>query len=119
MFDRIVSMDPAFGLLVVDIDNLKIANDTMGHVVGDSLIQEVATRLSGIVPNGASRIGGDEFAVLIDDCRNHTELAAAADRIVEAMKTPFDCGGYTITPQITMGGVVYEIDGSDPDLLRQ
>lgn len=119
MFDRIVSMDPAFGLLVVDIDNLKIANDTMGHVVGDSLIQEVAARLSEMVPGGASRIGGDEFAVLIDGCRNHAELAAAADRIVDAMKTPFECGGYTITPQITMGGVVYEIDGVDPDLLRQ
>ncbi|RDV04077.1 EAL domain-containing protein [Undibacter mobilis] len=119
MFDRIVSMDPAFGLLVVDIDNLKIANDTMGHVVGDSLIQEVAARLSQIVPNGASRIGGDEFAVLIDGCRSHAELAAAADRIVEAMKTTFDCAGYTLTPQITMGGVVYEIDGVDPDLLRQ
>jgi diguanylate cyclase (GGDEF)-like protein len=119
MFDRIVSMDPAFGLLVVDIDNLKIANDTMGHVVGDSLIQEVAARLSEIVPNGASRIGGDEFAVLIDGCRSHAELAAAASHIVDAMKTPFECGGYTITPQITMGGVVYEIDGVDPDLLRQ
>ncbi|WP_137042669.1 bifunctional diguanylate cyclase/phosphodiesterase [Pseudolabrys sp. FHR47] len=119
MFDRIVSMDPAFGLLVVDIDNLKIANDTMGHVVGDSLIQEVAARLSEAAPNGASRIGGDEFAVLIDGCRSHAELAAAADRIVEAMKTPFDCAGYTITPQITMGGVVYELDGVDPDLLRQ
>jgi diguanylate cyclase (GGDEF)-like protein len=119
MFDRIVSMDPAFGLLVVDIDNLKIANDTMGHVVGDTLIQEVATRLSEFAPNGASRIGGDEFAVLIDGCRSHAELAAAADKIVDAMKAPFDCGGYTLTPQITMGGVVYEVDGVDPDLLRQ
>ena len=119
MFDRIVSMDPAFGLLVVDIDSLKIANDTMGHVVGDSLIQEVATRLSQAVPDGASRIGGDEFAVLIDGCRNHAELAVAADRIIDAMKAPFECGGFTLSPQITMGGVVYGIDGVDADLLRQ
>ena len=119
VFDRIVSMDPAFGLLVIDIDNLKIANDTMGHVVGDSLIQEVAARLTEVAPNAASRIGGDEFGVVIDGCRTHDELAAVADRIIEAMKAPFDCGGYTITPQITMGGVVYELDGVDPDLLRQ
>ena len=119
VFDRIVSMDPAFGLLVIDIDNLKIANDTMGHVVGDSLIQEVAARLIEVAPNAASRIGGDEFGIVIDGCRSHDELAEAADRIVEAMKAPFDCGGYTITPQITMGGVVYELDGVDPDLLRQ
>lgn len=119
VFDHVVSMDPAFGFLIIDIDNLKIANDTMGHVVGDSLIQEVAARLTEIVPNGASRIGGDEFGVVIDGCRSQGELAAVADQIVEAMKQPFDCGGYTITPQITMGGVVYEIDGVDPDLLRQ
>ena len=119
VFDRIVSMDPAFGLLIIDIDNLKIANDTMGHVVGDSLIQEVAARLIEVVPSGASRIGGDEFGVIVDGCRSHDELAAVADRIVDAMKQTFECGGYTITPQITMGGVVYEIDGVDPDLLRQ
>lgn len=119
MFDRVVSMDPAFGLLLVDIDNLKIANDTMGHVVGDSLIQEVAARLVEIVPNGASRIGGDEFGVVVDGCRSHDELAAVADTIIDAMKQPFECGGYTITPQITMGGVVYEIDGVDPEHLRQ
>ena len=119
VFDRVVSMDPAFGMLVIDIDNLKIANDTMGHVVGDSLIQEVAARLSEAVPNAASRIGGDEFGVVIDGCRTHEELAEAADRIVDIMKTTFDCGGYTIMPQITMGGVVYELDGVDPDLLRQ
>ncbi len=119
MFDRIVSMDPAFGLLVVDIDDLKIANDTMGHVVGDTLIQEVAARLSDCVPNGASRIGGDEFGLLIDGCASHDELAAMSDRIIAAMQAPFDCGGFTLTPQITMGGVVYGIDGVDRDLLRQ
>ncbi|MFA6264242.1 MAG: EAL domain-containing protein [Pseudolabrys sp.] len=119
MFDRIVSMDPAFGLLVIDIDNLKIVNDTMGHVVGDSLIQEVAARLTELVPNGACRIGGDEFAVLADGCRDHAELAATADKIVAAMRSSFECGGYTIIPQITMGGVVYELDGVDPELLRQ
>jgi len=119
MFERIVANSPAFGLLVIDIDNLKIANDTMGHVVGDGLIQEVAGRLGEVAPNVACRLGGDEFAVLVDDCHNHSELGVVADAVIQAMREPFDCGGFTIMPQITMGGVVYGIDGNNADLLRQ
>ena len=119
MSDRIISEEPAFGLMIVDIDNLKIVNDTMGHVVGDSLIQEVARRFSKIVPNASCRVGGDEFAVLVDNCSDHQTLNATIEEIAQAMKEPFECGGYTIIPQVTMGGVVYGIDGIDADLLRQ
>ena len=119
MSDRIISDEPAFGLLNVDIDNLKIANDTMGHVVGDSLIQEVARRFSKIVPNASCRVGGDEFAILVDNCSDHQTLRSIIDEIVQEMTEPFECGGYTIIPQVTMGGVVYGIDGIDADLLRQ
>ncbi len=119
IFDRIVADDPAFALLVVDIDNLKIANDTMGHVVGDGLIQEVASRLASVVPNAACRLGGDEFAVLVEGCRSHSELSVVADAVMRTMREPFDCNGYTIIPQITMGGVVYGVDGNNADFLRQ
>lgn len=119
MFERVVASEPAFGLLVVDIDNLKIANDTMGHVVGDGLIQQVASRLAGVVPNAACRLGGDEFAALVDNCHSHTELSAIADTVMQAMREPFDCDGYTIIPQVTMGGVVFGVDGRNADFLRQ
>ncbi len=119
VFDRLLADEPAFGMLVVDIDNLKIANDTMGHVVGDALIQEVANRLRHIAPNGACRVGGDEFSIIIDGCSNHDDLKAVVEKIAHAMKQPLECGGYTIIPQITMGGVVYGVDGIDTDLLRQ
>lgn len=119
VFDRLIDDEPAFGILVIDIDNLKIANDTMGHVVGDSLIQEVAGRLKQIIPNGSCRVGGDEFSVIVDGCSSHDDLNPVVDQIAHAMKQPFECGGYTIIPQITMGGVVYGVDGIDTDLLRQ
>ncbi|MBS0245943.1 MAG: EAL domain-containing protein [Proteobacteria bacterium] len=119
IFERIVADKPAFGLLVIDIDNLKIANDTMGHVVGDGLIQEVAARLAHVVPNAACRLGGDEFAVLVDGCHSHHELSPVAEAIMRAMREPFDCDDYTIIPQVTMGGVVYGVDGDNADFLRQ
>jgi diguanylate cyclase (GGDEF)-like protein len=116
---RIISDEPAFGLLIVDIDNLKIVNDTMGHVVGDSLIQEVARRLGETVPVSSCRLGGDEFAILVDNCRDRAALSAVAREIAAAMNAPFECAGNTIIPLVTIGGVVYGVDGIDPDVLRQ
>ena len=120
MMSRRVKRDAqSFGLLVIDIDNLKIVNDTMGHVVGDSLIQEVANRLKETVPSMSCRLGGDEFAVLADGCDDHADLTAMAGRIVSAMQASFECSGNTIVPQITIGGVVYGVDGVTADVLRQ
>lgn len=108
-----------FGLLVLDIDNLKIVNDTMGHIVGDRLIQEVARRLRDVGPSSPSRLGGDEFAVLIDGCDNHIVLAALAHKLMRAMQVAFECNGNTIVPRVTLGGVVYGVDGAGADVLRQ
>jgi len=119
MSARVESKTSSFGLLVVDIDNLKIVNDTMGHVVGDSLIQEVARRFKEIVPATSCRLGGDEFAVLMDGCTDHVALGALAESIARAMKMPFECSGNTIIPQVTIGGVVYGVDGTNADVLRQ
>lgn len=119
MSHRIISDEPTFGLMIGDIDNLKIVNDTMGHVVGDSLIQEVAQRLSDVASTASCRLGGDEFAVLVDDCSDHAALGAVAQQVTRAMSAPFECGGNTIVPQVTIGGVVYGMDGTDPDVLRQ
>lgn len=119
MSDRTISDDPNFGLLLVDVNNLKIVNDTMGHIIGDSLLQEIARRVTAIVPSGACRLGGDEFAILVDDCRDHSVLAAVVEKIIVSLREPLECGGYTIIPQATIGGVVYGVDGIDVDLLRQ
>lgn len=116
---RLKSKAPSFGLLIVDIDNLKVVNDTMGHVVGDALIKEVARRFKEIMPETSCRLGGDEFTVLADDCGDHAALSALADRISLAMKRPFEHDGNTIVPRVTIGGVVHGADGTDADTLRQ
>jgi len=110
----------AFGLLVADIDYLKTINDTMGHLVGDSAIQEVATRFRKLGQTAtAFRLGGDEFALLVDGCRDHAALRETAGTVLAAMAAPFECDGNMIVPQVTIGGVVSGIDGIEAGVLRQ
>ena len=108
------------GLLLIDIDNLKIANDTLGHAFGDELIRQVASRIAATArPGTACRIGGDEFLAILDDCREPDALKAAAERILASMETPFIYDGHTIVPHVTIGGALYGRDGRDSDTLRQ
>jgi len=117
-----VERSPAgLGLLLLDIDNLKITNDALGHAVGDELIRQVASRVAKTVrPGGvACRIGGDEFVVVLDDCLPATRLSQTAERILTSMETPFVCDGQTIVPHVTIGGALFGRDGHDIDTLRQ
>ncbi|WP_102957971.1 bifunctional diguanylate cyclase/phosphodiesterase [Mangrovicella endophytica] len=120
MAERLAEPDPRFGLLLVDIDYLKAVNDTMGHAVGDRLIQEVAARLrhSGFAAM-AFRIGGDEFALITDCNCDHDELRALAGRLVDLIAFPFQHGDMVAVPQVTIGGAVCGIDGIDADSLQQ
>lgn len=117
-----VERSPAgLGLLLLDIDNLKITNDALGHAVGDELIRQVASRVAETVSPGgvACRIGGDEFVVVLDDCLPATRLSQTAERILTSMETPFVCEGHTIVPHVTIGGTLFGRDGQDIDTLRQ
>ncbi|MEM5470594.1 EAL domain-containing protein [Hoeflea sp. AS60] len=109
-----------FGLLLIDIDNLKQVNDSMGHSVGDGLICEAGRRLAKVSPRvSVYRLGGDEFAVLCPDCNDAAALAMLADRLLGEMDLPYESDGNTILLQVTIGGVLSNEDGSSADLLRQ
>ncbi|WID97953.1 EAL domain-containing protein [Bosea vestrisii] len=109
-----------FGLMLIDIDHLKAINDTMGHAVGDLLIEAVGSRLAAVAPNGtAFRIGGDEFAVLLPGCDKAGQLRGVASAILAAMQGPLDCEGTTIVPGVTIGGAIAGEDGADSVTLRQ
>lgn len=111
---------PGFGLMLIDIDHLKAINDTMGHAVGDLLIEAVGSRLAAVAPDGtAFRIGGDEFAVLLPGCDKAGPLRGVASAILGAMQGPLDCEGTTIVPSVTIGGAIAGEDGADSVTLRQ
>lgn len=112
--------EPAFGLMLIDIDNLKMINDTLGHAAGDALIAEVGRRLGQHSGGGiACRIGGDEFAILLPDLTQATQLRAVASSIIGSMTPPLDYDGHGIAPSVTIGGALAGEDGSDPVTLQQ
>ena len=109
-----------FGLMLIDIDNLKVVNDTLGHGVGDALIETVGRRLAEVVGQGMpARIGGDEFAVLLPDCGKAIRLRSAALGILAAMAPAFEHDGHSIVPSVTIGAALAGEDGDDAGTLRQ
>ena len=80
--------------LFVDLDNFKSINDTLGHGVGDELLQAVAARLDGVVraADALGRLGGDEFVVISEELSLGTGPELIAERLLEALKQPFKLG---------------------------
>jgi diguanylate cyclase (GGDEF)-like protein len=120
LLDRHIAQREPFGLLLADIDHLKMVNDTVGHVFGDTLIRTVAERLGAADSRlTACRLGGDEFAVIVSDCDTETELGKVASRILAAVGGLIQAGDHTLDPHITVGGALFGPDGTDAPTLRQ
>ena len=103
--DRLPHDKPgAWGLLLIDLDNLKLVNDTFGHHVGDKLLQAAATRIAeAVAPDIAFRLGGDEFAVLVQGHDAVLGIEAMTQRVRDALTKPADCDQQVIIPSATMG----------------
>ena len=102
-------------LMFLDLDHFKQLNDTLGHDVGDLLLQQVSTRLLQCVREGdcVARFGGDEFVVLLD-ALGHPEQNAAlqtetvAHKILHAVAQPFDLQGHSYETSLSVGTVVFQ-----------
>jgi diguanylate cyclase (GGDEF)-like protein/PAS domain S-box-containing protein len=108
-------------ILMLDLDQFKAVNDTMGHAAGDELLIAAAIRLEEVVRAGdlVARLGGDEFVVVMRDLRDPTEAIRAAGRLVRAFRSPFTVGGRELFATASVG-VAITTDTSDAgDLLRE
>lgn len=98
------------GVLYLDLDRFKVLNDSLGHRIGDLLLQEVARRLQGAVrpEDTVARLGGDEFAVLLAAVRGTAGAARNARRILQALQAPFLVDGHQRFVTGSIGVVVAE-----------
>lgn len=110
-----------FGLLLLDLDGFKQVNDAYGHSAGDTLLRETAQRLYSILREGEvmARMGGDEFAVLLTErFSGDASVEAAAQRILTALRKPFDLGvGRQASISVSLGCALYPDDGGDAETL--
>ncbi len=111
-----------FAVLFVDLDRFKLVNDSLGHVAGDELLVTVSRRLEACVRPGdtVARIGGDEFAVLLDDLDGPGGAQAAAGRIHEALGVPVGVRGQEVFTSASIGIAEPATGHETPeDLLRR
>ncbi|WP_339825757.1 EAL domain-containing protein [uncultured Parasphingorhabdus sp.] len=110
-----------FALLMVDLDRFKPINDTLGHPVGDIVLQKVAWRLRYAVRHGdmVARIGGDEFAVIAYGITSEDAASALAGRVVEILGRPFIVQGQVAEIGASVGIGLAPHHGTDPETLVQ
>ncbi|MBL1141244.1 MAG: EAL domain-containing protein [Proteobacteria bacterium] len=99
-------------LFVIDLDRFKNVNDTLGHDAGDQLLVEVANRLKKCTREGdtVSRLGGDEFTIIMEDLKNTDDVILTADKVLDFMKKPFEINAHEIFVTPSIGITVYPMD---------
>lgn len=102
-------------VLFLDLDQFKQINDTLGHDIGDELLQKVATRLDGLMheSDGLARIGGDEFNIFTNRFQSKQELEDIALQIKEIFVQPFNCSNNEINITTSIGIAVFPDHGTD------
>ncbi|RII27199.1 MAG: GGDEF domain-containing protein [Geobacter sp.] len=106
-------------VLFLDLDRFKIINDTLGHSIGDKLLQSVAQRLRECVReiDTVARIGGDEFTIVLVNLKSDSDAEKVAQKIFTTLSTPFNIEGHELFATTSIGISLYPKDGEDLDNL--
>jgi len=102
-------------LMFLDLDNFKEVNDSLGHSVGDQLLQSAAQRLEACVRHSdtVSRHGGDEFVVLLSEIEETRDAVRAAEKVLRAMAEPHLIGEHQLNMTLSIGISIYPDDGDE------
>jgi diguanylate cyclase (GGDEF)-like protein len=108
-----------YAVLFLDLDRFKIINDTLGHRIGDLLLQETAQRLRGSLRSTdvMARLGGDEFAIIARYVKTNAALDDLAHCLIKTIREPFELGGFRVRTTISIGIAVSPSDGATADEL--
>jgi diguanylate cyclase (GGDEF)-like protein len=105
--------------LCLDLDRFKDVNDTLGHPIGDALLQAVTARILRCVreTDTVARLGGDEFAIIVSPMRQSQDANVLADRLIEELGLPYDISGHQVVVGASIGIAIIPDDGLTPDML--
>lgn len=108
-------------VMLMDLDRLKVVNDSMGREAGDHLLQMVAARLTGCIreTDTLARMNGDEFAILLSKIANAEDATSVAQKVLTIFEEPFQLNGEPIHVSLSIGISVYPTDGIDSEALLQ
>lgn len=108
-----------FALFYIDVDNFKFINDAKGHAFGDSLLKEVALRLSGLIssPDTVARFGGDEFIVILEDTSDKDEISRVAETLISAVSKDCSIDSEVLKISCSVGIAIYPENGTTADAL--
>ena len=106
-------------VLFLDLDRFKIVNDTLGHAIGDQLLQAVAQRLKSAIRSSdiISRHGGDEFIIVLSEVSQEKALALNVEEIHEIITVPYSIAGHDLLIGTTIGISIFPQDGEDAETL--
>jgi diguanylate cyclase (GGDEF)-like protein len=118
---KLAGRGPGVALHLIDLDRFKAVNDTLGHPIGDKLLQSVADRLRALVreTDTIARMGGDEFAVMQGCLSGPAEAASLAQRIIESIGGPYEIDGHQVVIGASIGIAIGPVDGTTPDQLMR
>ena len=110
-----------FTLLFMDLDGFKDVNDSMGHDVGDHLLKVIGNRLSRSARDCdfVSRLGGDEFCILLEDLNENPDIEVVVERFIDAIEAPVDLSARQFRPRTSIGIARYPVDGANAQVLMK
>ena len=108
-------------VMYLDLDHFKLVNDGLGHSIGDKLLAQVAERLQAAVraSDTISRLGGDEFTLLLNDVQSSDAVASVARKILQSLAPPFRVEGHELFVTASIGISIFPNDGSDVETLMK
>ena len=108
-----------FALFLIDIDNFKSINDTLGHLHGDYFLKQLSIQLNTLTRKGdiLSRIGGDEFTVITSTLNSLKAAKTLAERIINGLNIPYQVDGKLLTGTVSIGISIYPTDGDNTEEL--
>lgn len=117
--ERAMRNNKIVAVLFLDLDRFKHINDSLGHTIGDALLEAVARRFRELIreEDTVARLGGDEFVILMEELKDSDSAAVLAEKVSKSLNAAFNIGGYELFVGVSIGISLFPQDGDDVEQL--